>query len=119
MARREFPRSVKVEALKRAMRENVIYCEMCKLPTKKVEFDHGIPDGLGGEPTLANCVVACPECHAGKTKDDVAQIAKAKRLEARNLGIRKNLHRGFPASKREKRSDVPLTKVLPRRPIYE
>lgn len=119
MARREFPRSVKVAAVKRAMRDSVIYCEMCGLPTKSVEFDHGIPDGLGGEPTLANCVVACPQCHKGKTKVDVADIAKAKRREARKLGIRKNGGNGFPNRKRGKATDLPLTKVVQRRPIYE
>lgn len=119
MARREFPRSVKVAAVQRAMRGAVIYCEMCGLPTKKVEFDHAIPDGLGGEPTLANCVVACPQCHKGKTKADVAHIAKAKRCEARSLGVRKNARQGFASRKREKATDLPLTKVIPRRPIYE
>jgi 5-methylcytosine-specific restriction endonuclease McrA len=117
MARREFSRSVKVESLKRAMRDSVIYCEMCGLPTKKVEFDHEIPDGLGGEPTLANCVVACPQCHKGKTQTDVARIAKARRQEAKNLGVR--IHSGLRAREREKKSDTPLTKVVRRKPIYE
>lgn len=52
-----------------------------------VHFDHVNPDGNGGEPTLENCAAVCPECHAHKTKHDVARIAKMKRQRDRNQGI--------------------------------
>jgi 5-methylcytosine-specific restriction endonuclease McrA len=53
-------------------------------------YDHIIPDGLGGEPTLDNCQVLCKSCHNLKTaKTDVPRIAKAKRIYDRDIGIKK------------------------------
>ena len=87
--RREFPKSVKVEAVKRAMRSGEVFCEECDSLAKKWEIDHANPDGLTGEPTLANAVVLCVPCHREKTRADVGKIAQAKRREARDLGVRK------------------------------
>ncbi len=84
MARREFPARVKVAAFERAHG----CCEMCGavLRPGRFAYDHRIADGLNGEPTLENCVVACDPCHGRKTAlHDVPAIAKAKRLEARRL----------------------------------
>jgi 5-methylcytosine-specific restriction protein A len=66
-------------------------CEACGLPIapKKPEFDHVNPDGLTGEPTLANCMCLCGPCHKAKTRKDVANIARAKRRERKHIGIRK------------------------------
>ena len=85
--RREFSAKVKVEAFKRANG----CCEVCgvKLSPGNVEYDHGIPDGLGGNPDLDNCRALCRNCHGQKTKSDVRDIAKAKRRERRHMGIRK------------------------------
>jgi 5-methylcytosine-specific restriction endonuclease McrA len=116
MARREFPKAVKVAAVKRATRDGKLFCEGCNgLVTGRFEIDHIRADGLLGEPTLENARVLCAICHKEKTKSDVGVIAKAKRLEARHLGIRKG-SRGF--AKREK-AQLELTKVVPRRCLYE
>ncbi len=87
--RREFPKQVKREALKRALGK----CENAKcgaLFGVKFHFDHDIADGLGGEPTLDNCKVLCHACHGEKTaKHDVPLIAKTKRIQDRHNGIKK------------------------------
>lgn len=119
--RKEFPRSVKVAAVKRATVNGEIYCEECGVICKsKWEIDHVRADALLGEPTLENARVLCNECHKEKTKSDVGKISKAKRIEARNLGIKRNsgFHggsRGFPTSNKTK---LPLTKVMPRKPMF-
>lgn len=134
MGRKEFSRSVRVAAVKRAMKNGEVYCEECGVLTKgKFQIDHINPDGLTGEPTLENAKVICVECHARKTKVDVANIAKAKRREARALGVAKGtgtlrnnlgndskkiISAGFPKSQRNKSlaSDLP---PLPRRSLYQ
>lgn len=88
MTRREFTAKIKVAAFKRANG----HCEGCSadLRAGRVEYDHRIPDALGGEPTLDNCEVLCRNCHGAKTaKKDVPQIAKAKRVEAHHIGAKK------------------------------
>ena len=87
--RREFPKQVKRDALRRAAGkcEN----EACgALFGVKFHFDHDIADGLGGEPTLENCKVLCHPCHDEKTRrHDVPLIAKTKRIQDRHNGIKK------------------------------
>ena len=115
MGRREFSKSVKVAVVKRATKDGRLFCEGCNaLVTGRFEIDHIRPDGLLGEPTLENARLLCSPCHKEKTADDVARIAKAKRVEARHVGIRK-AGRGF--QKREK-TQLELTKVLARRPMF-
>ncbi len=85
--RREFPTKVKAAAFARADG----HCEGCLgwLYIGKFHYDHRIPDALGGEPTLDNCVVLCVACHGEKTaKHDVPAIAKAKRREAKHIGAK-------------------------------
>lgn len=91
--RREFPAKVRLAAFQRANGccEGVLgNGKPCgaKLSVGKYEFDHDNPDGLTGEPTLANCVVLCAQCHKDKTKKDVANIARAKRREIKHLGAK-------------------------------
>jgi 5-methylcytosine-specific restriction protein A len=121
--RREFPKSIKVAAVKRAMRDGEVYCEECSALAKKWEIDHANPDGLTGEPTLSNAVVLCQPCHREKTRADVGKIAQAKRREARDLGIRKPptlKSPGFRPAPKQRRASGPLEKQLPpRRAIYE
>lgn len=85
MARREFPRSVKVAAFQRADG----HCEGCSafLYAGKYHYDHIIADSIGGEPTLDNCAVLCTACHGAKTaKIDTPRAAKTKRQQAAFIG---------------------------------
>ena len=87
MSRREFSTKVRAQAIKRATDpKGVTRCEACSGVTKAPEVDHVNPDGLTGEPTLANAMVLCGPCHKAKTAGDVKDIAKAKRREARHIG---------------------------------
>lgn len=95
--RREFPRSVKALIVHRAMNANgQIACEGCGLilGAKRYEIDHTIPEAMMTDKSAPLTAAegkllgaAC--CHAGKTVKDVGAIAKAKRIEAKRLGIRK------------------------------
>lgn len=122
MARREFPKSVKVAAIKRATVNGQVYCEECHALAKTWEIDHANPDGLTGEPTLANAVVLCKPCHLEKTKADVGKIARAKRREAVALGVRKPptlKSAGFAKAPEQRKASKPLAKELPpRRAMY-
>ena len=118
MARRNFSKSVIVARIKAATRDNNVYCDLCGLPCTKFEIDHIRADGLLGEPTFENSRLLCVPCHKEKTKEDVAAISKAKRVEARHLGAVKSKvkiqSRGFP--KKEKKEKISLP---PRRSMFE
>lgn len=97
--RREFPTKVKVAAFQRAAGR----CENCTahLIAGKFEYDHRLADGLGGEPTLDNCVVLCRACHSAKTAThDVPMIAKSKRVHAKHIGARQPSRHVIAGSKR-------------------
>jgi 5-methylcytosine-specific restriction protein A len=86
--RSEFSKRTKRDAFVRAEGN----CEGCgaRLTIGKYHYDHIIPDGLGGEPTLDNCAVLCIVCHKVKTTTkDVPLIAKTKRIQDRQKGIKK------------------------------
>ena len=122
MPRREFSKVIKVAKLKAQTRDGAIWCEACGLAGKRFAFDHDNPDGLTGEPTFANCRLLCEACHADKTRLDVAQIARAKRREARHLGVRKAptlRSRGFTKAAPQQRASAPLSKPLPPRRFIE
>jgi 5-methylcytosine-specific restriction endonuclease McrA len=92
--RREFNKQVKRFAFTRAngQCEGMPYGERCpvKLTLGKFHYDHVIPDGLGGEPVIENCAVLCVACHKDKTTTkDVPAIAKTKRIQDRQKGIKK------------------------------
>jgi hypothetical protein len=95
--RREFPKAVKVEIIKRATRDGVIYCECCGLPTKRFNIDHIKPDGMELDKkrklTAADGQLLCSgsrgTCHGRKTaEEDIPAIARAKSVEAAHLGAR-------------------------------
>lgn len=95
MARREFPKEVYAQIVRRAMLPTgEIACEGCGLilGKKPYHIDHTIPDALfldkkrkltadDGKLLGVKC------CHAPKTKQDVKDIAEAKRREAKHLGF--------------------------------
>jgi 5-methylcytosine-specific restriction endonuclease McrA len=77
MSRREFPARVKAAVALRAAG----HCERCgiKLRFGEGQYDHVLPDALGGEPVADNCELLCSPCHRAKTTDDVGRIRKADR----------------------------------------
>lgn len=96
MDRREFTKPVKAEILRRANASGQIVCEGCGLVlgAKRWHIDHTVPDALAidkSRPLTAadGKLLGVECCHAPKTAKDVGVIAKAKRVEARFLGIRK------------------------------
>jgi 5-methylcytosine-specific restriction enzyme A len=82
--RREFKPKIKLAAWERCKG----HCETCHAKIiGGAQYDHIIPDGLGGEPTLDNCACLCSKCHRLKTsKQDVPNIARAKRRERKAKG---------------------------------
>jgi len=90
MSRREFSKQVKRDAFVRANGNCEGHGCGARLHVGKFHYDHEIPDGLGGEPTLDNCKVLCMACHKVKTTTkDIPAIAKAKRISDRQKGIKK------------------------------
>lgn len=112
MTRREFPTSVRREALKRAKGHCEATGSWYGLPAGTrcngslaygVEFDHAIADSIGGEPTLANCVCVCLKCHRIKSaKVDTPRAAKTKRQSDKHLGTWKPKSRPMDGSRGSK-----------------
>lgn len=101
MSRREFSVAVKRAAYARS--EGVCECG-CRRPftdhpKERPEYDHELPDFLGGEPDLENCKVIRVDCHQAKTANgDMHHIKKVRRGEK----ARKNITRfkqAIPGSK--------------------
>lgn len=93
--RREFPQSVRKLAFARCCKSGtepgVPQCENCGIILRagNVEYEHLIPDGLGGEPTLENCGVWCrSSCSKQKTfTQDNPRMAKADRVLKKSFGL--------------------------------
>lgn len=121
MARKEFSRKTKRDVAVRSAgvceRHRWKPGEVCTRPAK--EFDHIVPDGLGGEPTAENAAFLCVPCHKDKTgQHDVPTIARADLVRDRLvLGVKPNgpkiKGKGF-GTKREKVSRP----SLPPRELY-
>ena len=99
-SRREFPRSVRIEVVRRAVRNGIVCCEKCGAFAKRYQIDHIIADALGGEPVLENAQLLCEFCYPPKNAADAEAIARAKRREAEFLSAnppprRPLLSRGF------------------------
>lgn len=94
MKRREFPRAVRAAITLRATdMKGRIWCEQCGaecLSNADFELDHTVAEGI--LPASDNLAPLTPEsgklicltCHEKKTKRDVAEIARAKRLEGKH-----------------------------------
>lgn len=126
MSRREFPKSVYTQIVRRAMTtDGQIACEGCGfiLGKKKYHVDHTIADALfldksreltadDGKLLGVDC------CHKPKTKQDVKVIAEAKRREAKYLGMKrakKQTIRSEPFAKKPANPKNPL----PPRSLYQ
>ena len=90
--RREFPKSIKLKRFDYAQGR----CEECfQRIVGTAQYDHAVPDALGGSNDFENCRCMCVRCHRMKTdKTDVPRIAKAVRIVEKRAGLRKS-GRGF------------------------
>ncbi len=90
--RREFSTKTKLAAYERSKG----ICDICSMQIlARAEYDHVLPDGMGGDTSLENCQCICAKCHRLKTSnEDIPRIAKTKRTKAKATGAwRKPLRR--------------------------
>lgn len=113
MARYEFNKPTKREALKRSEGRcealGEVYGlkagERCNAPLSHgVEFDHyPSPATDKGSDTLENCVAACKSCHSFKTRSyDIPMQAKGKRVRDKFLGISSHSRTSFATNRHGK-----------------
>lgn len=139
MARREFTRSQREAIRRRATNAaGEICCEGCGavLTGKRREIDHIIPEALRPEAdkkkplTIADGQLLGECCHRGpdgKTRHDVAQIAKGKRQNAKQFDRRivpdgpKMQGQPFPVTKSraEKKQRAPKLDFTQRKQLFE
>jgi len=127
MKRREFSNAQKAEMVRRATdAKGNIFCEGCGLNVtgKAIEFDHTIAEALildksrkltadDGKMLGRDCCHRGPD---GKTAQDMAVIAEAKRREAKHRGIGSKLSGPrFRKQPPQRRASSPLSNPLPPR----
>lgn len=100
MPRKEFSRKTRAQAFERCGG----HCEGCgaKLKVGEAEYDHTLPDALGGDNSLENCTVFCSVCHKPKTKQDIQRIRKADRVRDKHTNAVKPSSRPLPGGKKSK-----------------
>lgn len=99
MARREFTKQTKRDALRRSAMKCEAVGEWYGLQPRHrcnadlafgVEFDHIDLDANSKDNSLANCAAICIPCHRFKTfQHDIPVAAKTLRQQDKHLGIRK------------------------------
>lgn len=117
MPRREFTKATRGAVIKRATRDDVIYCEDCSLPCKRFQIDHIRADGLLGEPVLENAQLLCEVCFGVKNPADASAIARAKRIEARHIGADRPKS-SIPSRPKQARPVRDKPPPLPRKPLF-
>lgn len=111
--RREFPKEIKRQAHKRS--QGICECgllalagipgfsaEGCGQPlgTGNTFYEHVIPDGAGGRPTLDNCAVLVKTCWKKKTNTfDQGKVAKTLRITDRAKGIGRRTGAPLPGTR--------------------
>lgn len=69
-------------------------CYLCKeefdVEISTWEAEHVLPWALGGRDTPANLFPVHWQCHKPKTKNDVREISKGKRVMSKRLGIKRS-----------------------------
>lgn len=85
--RKEFSAKVKEAAFKRAAG----HCESCRAPliVGRFTYDHRDPDYFSKNNSLENCQVIGWCCDKPKTAKDQGDIAKSRRVQRREMGIKK------------------------------
>lgn len=88
MTRSEFSKKTKLERFEHAQG----HCETCGCKiVGSAEYDHQIPDNLGGENSFENCRCLCKKCHGLKTQtEDRPRIDKARRVIEKRAGVRQS-----------------------------
>ena len=79
-------------------------CYLCArtiLPREPWEAEHSTPYAIGGSDAVEDLLPVHVACHADKTKRDVFEIAKTKRIHAKHFGAHKS-SRPMPGSRRSK-----------------
>lgn len=66
------------------------------------EVEHIIPLEMGGDDEGDNLAPAHVSCHRAKTKADAKHIAKAKRMQQREAGVKRQPRTVIPGSKASK-----------------
>lgn len=86
MARLEFSRKVRNQVFDRANGR----CENKRcgaiLKPGEGEYDHILPAELGGDASVANCMLICRPCHKAKTAQDIKRIRKSDRQRDKARG---------------------------------
>lgn len=129
MARTEFSRKTKQEALKRAdfrceatgSRYGFEEGQRCNCDLSLgVQYDHNVPDALGGDNSLENCMAICVQCHKHKTRNDIRQIRKSDRQRDKAIGVvrPKQSIRSAPFPKPAKAERRQTKPSLPPKPLF-
>lgn len=125
--RREFPQSVRKAAFIRCCQrapegvENIAGVPQCETCGKEIRaggviYEHDDPDGLGGEPTAANCKVHCTTCADIKTHtEDNPRMRKADAVLKSTYGLKPTQRQkiqspGFRKAPGQRRASSPVNK---------
>lgn len=130
MSRTEFNRETRREALKRSglkceasgPRYGLAEGQRCNCSLSLgVQYDHDVPDQLGGDNSLENCRAVCVQCHKIKTRGDIQQIRKSDRQRDKRSGVIRPAGklRGAPFPKSEKAARRVSKPPLPPRQLFE
>ncbi len=96
---------------------------ICQLTSRKImpgdqwDLDHIKPLAMGGEHVESNLQPVLRIAHREKTKRDVADLAKARRIKAKHIGVEQSpprlQSRGFTKSPPQKnRASAPVNKTF-------
>ncbi len=78
-------------------------CYLCKQrikPREAWEAEHPVPHAIGGSDNVSDLLPVHVACHADKTKRDVREIAKTKRIHAKHIGAWRSKSPPMPGTKR-------------------
>lgn len=107
--RREFSAATRRAAWARAngacegtLTESPFHRYRCNAPIDlgNFHYDHISPDWYSKDNELENCQVLCRVCHSAKTRRDVKDIAKSKRIIDKRIKARKPRGRPLMGTKR-------------------
>jgi hypothetical protein len=121
-SRQEFSQKVRKLAFARCCKKDgKPRCENCGniLVSGNITYEHLMPDGLQGEPTLENCGVWCTRpCSSNKTaKEDIPRMAKADAVLKHTYGLepakQKIASRGFGKRPAQRTASRPITRWAP------